>query len=62
MARAALSWDFAKEDATPEIGLNQAIWKSVKGRHSKMPRPRPRHDLTSARSQNDEEEAEEESR
>lgn len=60
MARAALSWDFAKEDATPEIGLNQAIWKSVKGRHSKM--PRPRHDLIIGTQPNDEEEAEEESR
>ena len=25
-------WDFSVEDATPEIGLNQAIWKSVSGR------------------------------
>ena len=30
------------EDATPEIPLNEAIWKSVKGRRSDM--PAPRHD------------------
>lgn len=33
------SWDFTKEDATPEIPLNEAIWKSVRGRDSVMPPP-----------------------
>jgi len=42
MARASASWNFAIEDATPEIPLNQAIWKSVHGRESRV--PAPRHD------------------
>ena len=40
MARASAGWDFRKEDATPEIGLNRAIWKSVRGRNARMPAPR----------------------
>jgi hypothetical protein len=40
MAAQSASWDFSKEDATPEIALNRAIWESVKGRHSRMPAPR----------------------
>jgi hypothetical protein len=40
MARASRSWNFRKEDATPEIGLNRAIWKSIRGRHARMPAPR----------------------
>jgi YVTN family beta-propeller protein len=40
MAAASARWNFAREDATPEVGLNRAIWKSIKGRHSKMPAPR----------------------
>jgi hypothetical protein len=40
MAKASASWNFAREDQTPEIALNRAIWKSVKGRHSRMPAPR----------------------
>jgi YVTN family beta-propeller protein len=43
MATVSASWNFAIEDATPEIGLNEAIWKSVKGRRSDM--PDPRHDV-----------------
>ncbi|MBA2516477.1 MAG: bifunctional YncE family protein/alkaline phosphatase family protein [Solirubrobacterales bacterium] len=43
MARQSASWDFTKEDATPEIGLNQAIWKSIRGRRSEMPAPRHEH-------------------
>jgi hypothetical protein len=32
--------DFTREDATPEIGgLNEAIWKSIKGHTYKMPAP-----------------------
>jgi hypothetical protein len=34
------AWDFSREDATPEIELNEAIWKSVKGAGSSMPAPR----------------------
>ena len=40
MATASAKWNFDVEDATPEIGLNEAIWKSVKGRGSEMPDPR----------------------
>lgn len=40
MARQSRRWDFSKEDRTPEVGLNRAIWKSVKGRRSRMPAPR----------------------
>jgi YVTN family beta-propeller protein len=42
MAAASARWNFEIEDATPEIGLNEAIWKAVKGRRSDM--PEPRHD------------------
>jgi YVTN family beta-propeller protein len=42
LATASARWNFAVEDATPEIPLNQAIWKSVNGRRSTM--PTPRHD------------------
>jgi len=40
LATVSRRWNFAVEDATPEIPLNEAIWKSVKGRRSKMPAPR----------------------
>ena len=40
MAAASKRWDFEVEDATPEIPLNEAIWRSVKGRRSDMPDPR----------------------
>jgi YVTN family beta-propeller protein len=42
LATVSSRWNFGVEDATPEIGLNQAIWKSVRGRRSQM--PAPRHD------------------
>jgi YVTN family beta-propeller protein len=42
MAAQSARWNFAKEDATPEVALNEAIWKSVRGRHARM--PAPRHD------------------
>ena len=42
LAKASAKWDFSVEDATPEIALNQAIWKSVRGRRAEM--PAPRHD------------------
>jgi YVTN family beta-propeller protein len=40
MAAASASWDFQIEDATPEIGLNRAIWKSVRGAGTEPPDPR----------------------
>src|SRR4029453_3379830 len=40
MAAVSATWNFDIEDATPEIGLNRAIWKSVNGRESEMPDPR----------------------
>jgi len=43
MARSAAKWDLTDADAAPEIALNESIWKSVKGRHAKMPRPRHTH-------------------
>ena len=42
LAAASRRWNFNVEDATPEIPLNEAIWRSVKGRRSDM--PDPRHD------------------
>jgi hypothetical protein len=43
MAAQAARWNLQAADATPEIALNQSIWKSVKGRRSRMPRPRHTH-------------------
>lgn len=39
---AALSakWNFNKEDAAPDVELNEVIWKSVKGEDAVMPAPR----------------------
>ena len=37
--RESLAMDFSREDATPEIRLNEIIWKSVRGEDSEMPRP-----------------------
>jgi YVTN family beta-propeller protein len=42
LATASSRWNFAVEDATPEIALNEAIWRSVRGRRARM--PAPRHD------------------
>jgi DNA-binding beta-propeller fold protein YncE len=39
MQALADTWDFSKEDAAPDIPLNEAIWKSVKGTDSDMPAP-----------------------
>ena len=33
------TWDFSREDAAPDIALNEAIWKSVKGEGVPMPAP-----------------------
>jgi YVTN family beta-propeller protein len=43
MAATAAKWDLEDADAAPEIALNRSIWKSVKGRQAKMPRPRHVH-------------------
>ncbi len=33
------AWDFSKEDAAPDVPLNEAIWKSVRGPDAEMPAP-----------------------
>ena len=33
-------WNFAREDAAPDLDLNEVVWKSVKGENSVMPAPR----------------------
>jgi DNA-binding beta-propeller fold protein YncE len=33
------TWDFSREDAAPDVPLNEAIWKSVRGADSRMPAP-----------------------
>ncbi|HMI04954.1 MAG TPA: bifunctional YncE family protein/alkaline phosphatase family protein [Pedobacter sp.] len=33
-------FNFAKEDAAPDLDLNEVVWKSVKGEHSVMPAPK----------------------
>lgn len=33
-------FDFTKEDAAPDLDLNEVVWKSVKGEDSVMPAPR----------------------
>jgi hypothetical protein len=33
------SWDLSREDAAPDIALNEAVWKSVRGAASEMPPP-----------------------
>ena len=43
MAGQSASWNFQIEDATPEIPLNQAIWKSVRGADSRAPAPLHEH-------------------
>jgi hypothetical protein len=59
MARASASWDLEGADAAPELALNRAIWKSIRGRRSTM--PDPRHEVIIGSRPNDEnEEAEEE--
>ncbi len=34
------AFNLAKEDAAPDLDLNEVVWKSVKGEHSMMPAPR----------------------
>ena len=38
-ASESLAMNFSVEDATPEIRLNEIIWKSIRGVDSEMPRP-----------------------
>ena len=33
-------FDFSKEDAAPDLDLNEVIWKSIKGEHAIMPAPK----------------------
>ncbi|HEY2601521.1 MAG TPA: hypothetical protein VGI67_08200 [Thermoleophilaceae bacterium] len=42
MAAESAEWDLRDADAAPDIGLNEAIWKSIHGARSRM--PTPRHD------------------
>jgi len=39
MQAEAESWDFTKEDAAPDIALNEAIWKAMRGNDAVMPVP-----------------------
>jgi hypothetical protein len=39
-AERSQEWNFAREDAAPDLDLNEVIWKSVKGEDSAMPAPR----------------------
>jgi hypothetical protein len=39
MQEQANAWDFTKEDAAPDLALNEAIWKSVHGAEAVMPAP-----------------------
>jgi YVTN family beta-propeller protein len=34
------AFNFSKEDAAPDLDLNEVIWKSIKGEHSVMPAPK----------------------
>ncbi|MEW6207657.1 MAG: alkaline phosphatase family protein, partial [Acidobacteriota bacterium] len=38
-AARSMEMDFSKEDAAPDIELNEIIWKSVRGKDSQMPAP-----------------------
>jgi YVTN family beta-propeller protein len=42
MSRAAAAWNLRDADAAPDIGLNQSIWKAIRGPNARM--PAPRHD------------------
>jgi YVTN family beta-propeller protein len=39
-AAASLAMDFTAEDRTPEVELNEIVWRSVRGRNSAMPPPK----------------------
>jgi YVTN family beta-propeller protein len=38
-AKESAEFDFSKEDRAPDVELNEIIWKSIKGKDSKMPPP-----------------------
>ena len=38
-AAESMAMNFSIEDATPEIRLNEIIWKSIRGELSEIPRP-----------------------
>jgi len=40
LARESAKFNFAVEDAAPDIPFNEVIWKAVKGKNSVMPAPR----------------------
>jgi YVTN family beta-propeller protein len=42
MAKSASEWNLSDADSAPDVGLNESIWKSVRGAQSEM--PAPRHD------------------
>jgi YVTN family beta-propeller protein len=39
-SRRSEAFNFAKEDAAPDLDLNEVVWKSVKGENSIMPAPK----------------------
>jgi hypothetical protein len=39
-AERSAKFDFAHEDAVPDLDLNEVVWKSVKGEEATMPAPR----------------------
>ncbi len=39
-AERSQEWNFAREDAAPDLDLNEVVWKSVRGEDSVMPAPR----------------------
>ena len=39
-AERSAGFDFSREDAAPDLDLNEVVWKSVKGESSVMPAPR----------------------
>jgi DNA-binding beta-propeller fold protein YncE len=47
------TWDFSREDAAPDIGLNEAVWQSVRGAGSPMPSPVNAAFVRSRKSQED---------
>jgi len=43
MATAASRMDLSRPDAAPEVALDRAIWRTVRGPRSRMPAPRHKH-------------------
>ena len=40
LAGLSMRMDFSRPDAAPEVALNEAVWKSIRGAGSRMPAPR----------------------